>query len=74
MGTKQRNLDQVLVCKYDGYRVCGPYGVRDSNASPICTCMKGFRLKNQHAWNLRDGSDGCVRNMDLDCGSDGFFV
>ena len=34
--------------------------------------MKGFRPKNQQAWNLRDGSDGCVRNTDLDCRSDKF--
>ena len=24
-------------------------------------------------WNLRDGSDGCERNTDLDCGSDKFL-
>ena len=57
----------------DDYRACGPYGVCDSNASPVCTCMTGFRPKNQQAWNLRDGSDGCVRKTDLDCGSDGFL-
>ncbi|TKY71598.1 Receptor serine/threonine-protein kinase SD1-8 [Spatholobus suberectus] len=57
----------------DDYEECGPYGVCDSNASPVCTCMRGFRPKNQQAWNLRDGSDGCVRNHDLDCGSDGFL-
>ncbi|XP_027354544.1 receptor-like serine/threonine-protein kinase SD1-8 [Abrus precatorius] len=57
----------------DGYSECGPYGICDSNASPVCTCMRGFRPKNQQAWNLRDGSDGCVRNTDLDCGSDKFL-
>ncbi|KAK7302661.1 hypothetical protein RJT34_13554 [Clitoria ternatea] len=57
----------------DNYKVCGPFGNCDSNASPVCTCMRGFRPKNQQAWNLRDGSDGCVRNTDLDCGSDKFL-
>ncbi|KAI3710379.1 hypothetical protein L2E82_40159 [Cichorium intybus] len=57
----------------DYYRECGPFGVCDSNSSPGCKCMKGFRPKNQQAWDFRDGSDGCVRTSDLDCGSDGFL-
>lgn len=58
----------------DYYKECGPYGVCDTNASPVCTCMRGFRPKNQQAWNLRDGSDGCVRNTKLDCASDKFLL
>lgn len=57
----------------DNYRECGPYGICDTNASPVCKCMRGFRAKNQQAWDLRDGSDGCVRNTELDCGSDKFL-
>ncbi|XP_052110934.1 receptor-like serine/threonine-protein kinase SD1-8 isoform X5 [Arachis duranensis] len=57
----------------DYYRQCGPYGVCDENASPICKCMQGFRPKNQEAWNLRDGSDGCVRNTALNCSTDKFL-
>ncbi|XP_014518521.1 receptor-like serine/threonine-protein kinase SD1-8 [Vigna radiata var. radiata] len=57
----------------DDYKACGSYGLCDSNASPVCTCMRGFSPKNQQAWNLRDGSDGCVRNTNLDCGSDKFL-
>ncbi|XP_027191781.1 receptor-like serine/threonine-protein kinase SD1-8 isoform X2 [Cicer arietinum] len=57
----------------DNYRECGPYGICDTNASPVCQCVKGFRPKNHQAWNLRDGSDGCVRNNELDCGSDRFL-
>ncbi|KAJ0456239.1 putative protein kinase RLK-Pelle-DLSV family [Helianthus annuus] len=56
----------------DEYRKCGPWGVCDANTSPLCKCMKGFRPKNQQAWDLRDGSDGCVRSSEMDCGSDGF--
>ncbi|XP_054795546.1 receptor-like serine/threonine-protein kinase SD1-8 [Prosopis cineraria] len=57
----------------DDYKECGPYGLCDTNASPVCTCMKGFSPKNKQAWNLRDGSDGCVRNTELDCGTDKFL-
>ncbi|KAL1336071.1 hypothetical protein AAHE18_10G034700 [Arachis hypogaea] len=57
----------------DHYRECGPYGVCDNNASPVCTCMKGFSPKNPQAWNLRDGSDGCVRNTGLNCSTDKFL-
>ncbi|KAJ1390415.1 S-locus glycoprotein domain [Sesbania bispinosa] len=58
----------------DNYRECGPFGICDTNASPVCQCVKGFRPKNQQAWNLRDGSDGCVRNTELGCGSDKFLL
>ncbi|MED6131492.1 hypothetical protein PIB30_010245 [Stylosanthes scabra] len=57
----------------DHYRECGPYGVCDNNASPVCTCMQGFSPKNPVAWNLRDGSGGCVRKTDLDCPTDKFL-
>jgi hypothetical protein len=26
----------------DSYGECGPYGICDTNASPVCRCMKGF--------------------------------
>ncbi|KAK7252218.1 hypothetical protein RIF29_36019 [Crotalaria pallida] len=58
----------------DDYRECGPFGICDTNASPVCQCLKGFHPKNQQAWNLRDGSDGCVRNTELKCESDKFLV
>lgn len=57
----------------DNYKECGPYGICDTNASPVCQCVKGFHPKNQQAWNLRDGSDGCLRNNTLDCESDKFL-
>ncbi|XP_008364109.3 receptor-like serine/threonine-protein kinase SD1-8 isoform X1 [Malus domestica] len=57
----------------DSYRECGPYGVCDSNASPVCKCLKGFQPKNLQAWNLRDGSDGCVRKTELECSKDKFL-
>ncbi|KAK7246625.1 hypothetical protein RIF29_41495 [Crotalaria pallida] len=34
----------------------------------------GFSPKNQQAWDLRDGSGGCVRNKELECQSDKFLL
>ncbi|XP_075495830.1 receptor-like serine/threonine-protein kinase SD1-8 isoform X1 [Primulina tabacum] len=58
----------------DYYKECGAYGICDPNSSPICKCIKGFKPKNPQAWNLRDGSEGCVRFDDLDCKNDGFLT
>ncbi|KAH0987386.1 hypothetical protein GBA52_014563 [Prunus armeniaca] len=46
----------------DDYSECGPYGICDSNASPVCKCLKGFEPKNLQTWDLRDGSDGRDNN------------
>ncbi|KAK9267456.1 hypothetical protein L1049_009882 [Liquidambar formosana] len=58
----------------DDYRECGAYGICDTNASPVCNCVKGFQPKNPQAWVLRDGTDGCVRKVKLDCQRDGFLA
>ncbi|GLT76475.1 hypothetical protein SLA2020_481300 [Shorea laevis] len=57
----------------DNYRECGPYGICDANASPVCKCPRGFEPKNLQAWNLRDGSDGCMRKTNLECMGDKFL-
>ncbi|KAG6498239.1 hypothetical protein ZIOFF_046151 [Zingiber officinale] len=60
----------------DYYGTCGPYGVCYPNTSPLCQCLPGFHPENEHNWDLlRDWSDGCLRNTNLDCrnGTDGFF-
>ncbi|GKV19194.1 hypothetical protein SLEP1_g29484 [Rubroshorea leprosula] len=57
----------------DYYRECGPYGICDANASPVCKCPRGFEPKNLQAWNLRDGSDGCMRKTNLECMGDKFL-
>ncbi|XP_062087401.1 receptor-like serine/threonine-protein kinase SD1-8 [Humulus lupulus] len=58
----------------DNYRECGVYGICDSNASPVCQCPKGFAPKNPQAWNLRDGSDGCLRKTKSECDKDKFLT
>ncbi|GKV48262.1 hypothetical protein SLEP1_g55086 [Rubroshorea leprosula] len=57
----------------DHYQECGPYGICDANASPVCKCPRGFEPKNLQAWNLRDGSDGCMRKTNLECMGDKFL-
>ncbi|GKV19177.1 hypothetical protein SLEP1_g29469 [Rubroshorea leprosula] len=57
----------------DNYRECGPYGICDTNASPVCKCPKGFEPRNLQAWNLRDASDGCMRKTNLECMGDKFL-
>ncbi|XP_074305341.1 receptor-like serine/threonine-protein kinase SD1-8 [Silene latifolia] len=58
----------------DYYGLCGPFGVCNSNAMFVCECPHGFKPKDSYAWNLRDWSQGCVRNTKLDCKNDGFLV
>ncbi|XP_024007950.1 receptor-like serine/threonine-protein kinase SD1-7 [Eutrema salsugineum] len=58
----------------NNYKECGNYSYCDSNTSPVCNCIKGFKPMNEKAWALRDDSTGCVRKTRLSCdGSDGFL-
>ncbi|CAO2823747.1 unnamed protein product [Amaranthus hypochondriacus] len=57
----------------DSYRVCGPYAICNTSSFFDCQCPHGFEPKDSTAWGLRDGSSGCVRKTDLDCGNDGFW-
>ncbi|KAJ8434877.1 hypothetical protein Cgig2_003316 [Carnegiea gigantea] len=57
----------------DYYRECGPYGICNVSGLFVCQCPPGFEPKNPQAWGLRDGSDGCRRNTELNCESDGFL-
>ncbi|XP_057537115.1 receptor-like serine/threonine-protein kinase SD1-8 [Amaranthus tricolor] len=57
----------------DSYRVCGSYSICNISSFFDCQCPQGFKPKDSIAWNLRDGSRGCVRKTKLDCGSDGFL-
>nr|GMD11428.1 G-type lectin S-receptor-like serine/threonine-protein kinase RKS1 [Ipomoea batatas] len=58
----------------DNYRECGPFGICDTDTSPVCNCPVGFKPRNQQAWSLRDGSGGCFRYDELDCRTDGFLT
>ncbi|KAK9268464.1 hypothetical protein L1049_000215 [Liquidambar formosana] len=53
----------------DSYAICGAYGSCNSVDYPECECLKGFVPKN-----VADGSNKCVRKMQLDCqNGDGFI-
>ncbi|THU75077.1 hypothetical protein C4D60_Mb04t40100 [Musa balbisiana] len=60
----------------DSMSPCGPNGVCYPSDWPMCHCLKGFRPKDPSNWDLRDGSDGCVRKTALNCrnGTDGFVT
>ncbi|KAJ6829328.1 receptor-like serine/threonine-protein kinase SD1-8 [Iris pallida] len=51
--------------------MCGSYGICDITKSPTCSCLQGFTPKSPAKWALRDGRDGCVREVELDCRSEG---
>ncbi|ONI09931.1 hypothetical protein PRUPE_4G019300 [Prunus persica] len=50
-----------------------PFGICDTNASPVCKCARGFQPKNLEAWNLGNGFDGCVRKRELKFTKDKFL-
>ncbi|KAK1280708.1 G-type lectin S-receptor-like serine/threonine-protein kinase [Acorus gramineus] len=54
------------------YGVCGPNGVCNTSDINLCDCLSGFKPKSPNEWYLKDGSDGCVRKTELDCGGDAF--
>ncbi|XP_019169079.1 PREDICTED: receptor-like serine/threonine-protein kinase SD1-8 [Ipomoea nil] len=58
----------------DYYKECGTFAICDTNDSPVCECLVGFKPRNQQAWDLRDGSEGCFRYHELVCETDGFLT
>ncbi|XP_074566406.1 receptor-like serine/threonine-protein kinase SD1-8 isoform X2 [Curcuma longa] len=55
---------------------CGPNGYCRQIITPQCVCLQGFHPSNPRNWQLRDGTDGCLRTTPLDCrnGTDGFLT
>ncbi|GAB4831071.1 hypothetical protein Ancab_005081 [Ancistrocladus abbreviatus] len=51
----------------DVYGTCGPFGVCNSNESPICKCQEGFLPKSNEEWSKGNWSSGCVRRTELLC-------
>ncbi|GAB4831074.1 hypothetical protein Ancab_005083 [Ancistrocladus abbreviatus] len=51
----------------DVYGTCGPFGVCNSNESPICKCQEGFVPKSNEEWSKGSWSSGCVRQTELLC-------
>ncbi|KAJ4977104.1 hypothetical protein NE237_002210 [Protea cynaroides] len=58
----------------DTYGLCGAYSNCDTNQSPVCQCLEGFKPKSPANWDSLDWFDGCVRKTPLDCRNrDGFM-
>jgi hypothetical protein len=56
----------------DNYGRCGPFGLcNPSVASSRCGCIPGFSRKSSSSLKF---ADGCGRDADLDCPTDGFMV
>lgn len=50
----------------DFYGKCGPFGSCDSKSSPICSCLQGFKPKNQEEWGKGNWTNGCNRKTALE--------
>ncbi|RID58978.1 hypothetical protein BRARA_F02233 [Brassica rapa] len=57
----------------DSLYLCGSYSYCDLTTSPNCNCIRGFVPKNTQQWDLKDGSQGCVRRTRLSGSGDGFL-
>ncbi|WZZ44256.1 hypothetical protein YC2023_040515 [Brassica napus] len=64
----------------DSLYFCGSYSYCDLTTSPNCNCIRGFVPKNSQRWDLKDGSQGCVRRTRLsarclsDCNCTSFAI
>ncbi|KAJ4839051.1 hypothetical protein Tsubulata_037792, partial [Turnera subulata] len=59
----------------DVYGYCGPSATCDRVDSPdTCKCLPGFLPKVQNEWNMRNWSNGCVREKALECGEADNFM
>ncbi|XP_016447525.1 G-type lectin S-receptor-like serine/threonine-protein kinase At1g11300 [Nicotiana tabacum] len=51
----------------DFYAKCGQFGSCNPKNSPKCSCIRGFKPKNEGEWGKGDWNGGCIRNTALDC-------
>ncbi|KAK9098332.1 hypothetical protein Syun_025377 [Stephania yunnanensis] len=58
----------------DNYGKCGAFGRCNSNYSPICSCLPGFKFKSSSDTYALEWSQSCGRKRQLLCGKgDGFL-
>ncbi|GLJ32677.1 hypothetical protein SUGI_0657470 [Cryptomeria japonica] len=61
------------------YKVCGAYGICNSNNIQFCSCVQGFVPRDNRSWSFQDwSSTDCVRQSPLNCdaekgSTDGFI-
>ncbi|KAL0535111.1 hypothetical protein IC582_029434 [Cucumis melo] len=51
----------------DFYGTCGAFGICNAKTSPVCSCLTGFKPKQEKEWNQGNWSSGCVRKTTLKC-------
>ncbi|XP_073264943.1 G-type lectin S-receptor-like serine/threonine-protein kinase At1g11330 isoform X3 [Populus alba] len=49
------------------YARCGPFGSCNAQASPICSCLRGFEPNNPEEWYRGNWTSGCIRRKSLQC-------
>ncbi|KAL8510782.1 hypothetical protein ACS0TY_017558 [Phlomoides rotata] len=58
----------------ESYGLCGPHSICRSYTSPPCGCFRGFMPKSQKEWSGFNWSNGCHRNVSLDCRKEDGFL
>ena len=53
----------------DYYGTCGAFGICNAKASPICSCLGGFKANEEEEWKQGNWSGRCVRKIPLKCQS-----
>lgn len=46
----------------------------EMNKEQICSCFKGFKPVDQHAWDLKNATRGCERKTRLSCNQDDVYL
>ncbi|CAN6241028.1 unnamed protein product [Urochloa humidicola] len=57
----------------DTYAICGKFGRcnADTASTLFCSCIHGFSPASPSQWSMRVTSEGCRRDVPLDCSSNG---
>jgi hypothetical protein len=57
----------------DAYASCGAFGLCnvDAASAPSCSCAVGFSPVNTSEWSRNESSDGCERDVPLECDRNG---
>ncbi|KAG6386935.1 hypothetical protein SASPL_152115 [Salvia splendens] len=65
----RRAWDLFMVKPYScgAYAMCGPNTMCDTDPSPACRCLSGFKPLVEVDWDSSDFSSGCVRRRPFHC-------
>ncbi|KAL5700182.1 hypothetical protein ACHQM5_025661 [Ranunculus cassubicifolius] len=53
----------------DDYALCGAYSTCDVTDVAVCQCLRGFKPKSPEDWSGTDWSQGCEREISVNCSS-----